>query len=238
LEATNLSATRPERINSVEIGYKGTWLDNKLILDIDAYANQYDSFLGQVEVAVPYTNANPTLQAQVGTDEAVIAALAANRSAQQTRYRVYTNAKNKYNNYGSALGLTYNFYRKFAVAGNVNYNNISENKQADIFVTGFNTPKWTTNLSVANREVVKNVGFNLVWRWQDSFLWESTLANGVIPAYHTFDAQVTYRVPELKSSVKVGGTNIFNQRYIQYAAGPTIGGLYYVAITVDGLLKK
>ncbi|MGV3588518.1 MAG: TonB-dependent receptor [Adhaeribacter sp.] len=238
LQATNLSATRPERINSFEVGYKGTWLDNKLILDVDAYANEYDGFLGQVEVAVPYTKANPTLQAQVGTDEAVIASLAANRSAQQTRYRVYTNAKNKYNNYGSSLGLTYNFYQKFAVAGNVNYNNISENKQADIFVTGFNTPKWTTNLSVANREVVKNVGFNLVWRWQDSFLWESTLANGTIPAYHTFDAQVTYRVPELKSSVKLGGTNIFNQRYIQYAAGPTIGGLYYVAITVDGLLKK
>jgi iron complex outermembrane receptor protein len=64
------------------------------------------------------------------------------------------------------------------------------------------------------------------------------LANGKIPAYHTFDAQVTYKVPSLKSTVKVGGTNIFNERYIQYAAGPTIGGLYYVAVTVDGLLTK
>jgi hypothetical protein len=35
----------------------------------------------------------------------------------------------------------------------------------------------------------------------------------------------------------VGGSNIFNKRFIQYAAGPTIGGLYYVAWTVDGLLK-
>jgi len=45
-------------------------------------------------------------------------------------------------------------------------------------------------------------------------------------------------VPSLKSTVKLGGTNILNQRYIQYAAGPTIGGLYYVAVTVDGLLTK
>jgi hypothetical protein len=35
----------------------------------------------------------------------------------------------------------------------------------------------------------------------------------------------------------MGGANIFNKRYIQYAGGPTLGALYYVAITVDGLLK-
>jgi iron complex outermembrane receptor protein len=46
------------------------------------------------------------------------------------------------------------------------------------------------------------------------------------------------KVPSIKSSVKVGGTNILNDRYIQYAAGPTIGALYYVAVTVDGLLTR
>jgi len=240
LQATVLSPTRPERINSFEIGYKSAFLDNKFILDLDMYTNVYSGFLGQVEVSVPYLRTEPTLttQAQVGTDEAVMAMLAANRGAQQNRYRVYTNAKNKYNNYGSSLGLTYNFYRSFILAGNVNYNNIKTNTQSDIFVTGFNTPNWATNLSFGNRAIGKNLGFNVVWRWQDSFLWESPLANGVVPAYHTFDAQVNYRVPQAKTTVKLGGTNIFNNRYIQYAAGPTIGGLYYVALTVDGLLNK
>jgi hypothetical protein len=151
---------------------------------------------------------------------------------------VYTNAKNQYNNYGSSLGLTFNFYKKFTLSGNVNYNNIVANTEKDVFVTGFNTPKWATNLSFGNREVVKNVGFNVVWRWQDAFLWESPLVNGRVPAYYTVDAQVTYRVPALKTSIKTGASNLFNNRYIQYAGGPTIGGLYYVAITVDGLLKK
>jgi iron complex outermembrane recepter protein len=151
---------------------------------------------------------------------------------------VYTNAKNTYTNYGTALGLTYNFYRKFTLSGNVSYNTIASNKERDIFVTAFNTPEWVTNISFGNRELTPNFGFNVVWRWQDSFLWESPLANGLIPAYSTVDAQVTYRVPQLKTTVKAGGANIFNRRYIQYAAGPTIGGLYYVAITVDGLLNK
>jgi iron complex outermembrane recepter protein len=232
LEITSLSPTRPERINSFEIGYKSVLLDNKLVIDIDAYTNEYSGFLGQVEVAVPQNNA-----VRVGTNEAVVSMLASNRT-QQTRYRVYTNAKNTYTNYGTALGLTYNFYRKFTLSGNVSYNTIASNKERDIFVTAFNTPEWVTNISFGNRELTPNFGFNVVWRWQDSFLWESPLANGLIPAYSTVDAQVTYRVPQLKTTVKAGGANIFNRRYIQYAAGPTIGGLYYVAITVDGLLNK
>jgi iron complex outermembrane receptor protein len=231
LEVTALSTTRPERINSWEVGYKSIVLNNKLLIDLDAYVNQYDGFLGQVEVYVPEADS-----VHVGTDRAVIDMLDANRS-KQTRYRVYTNARNKYVNYGAALGLTYNFYKTWTLSGNINYNAITENKQKDVFVTGFNTPKWFSSISFGNREISKNIGFNVVWRWQDSFLWESPLANGTISAYSNVDAQVTYRIPLLKSTIKAGGTNIFNHRYIQYAAGPTIGGLYYVAITVDGLLK-
>jgi iron complex outermembrane receptor protein len=231
LEATALSATRPERINSFEAGYKSILLDNRLLLDFDAYVNQYDGFLGQVEVYVPEADT-----VQVGTDRAVIDMLDANRS-KQTRYRVYTNARNKYTNYGAAFGVTYNFAKTFSISGNVNYNAISKNKQKDVFVTGFNTPNWFTNLSFGNREVVKNLGFNIVWRWQDAFYWESPLANGNISAYNTIDAQVTYRIPSLYSTIKLGGSNVLNNRYIQYAAGPTIGAMYYAAITVDGLLK-
>ncbi|MDR6782260.1 iron complex outermembrane receptor protein [Pedobacter africanus] len=237
LEITSLSATRPERINSFEVGYKSILLDNKLVVDIDAYVNQYDGFLGQVEVAVPYA-AGLANQLTVGSDDAAIAALASKRNAQQTRYRVYTNAKNKYNNYGSSLGITYNFFEKYTVVGNVSFNDITKNKQADVFVTGFNTPKWSTNVSFGNREILKNLGFNIAWKWQEEFLWESPLVNGTVPAFNTFDAQVTYRVPQSKATLKVGGTNIFNKNYVQYAGGPTLGALYYAAVTLDGLLTK
>ncbi len=225
LAVTNLSPTRPEEIVSFETGYKSVLLSNKLVIDLDAYTNVYDGFLGQVEVAVPATD-------KVGTDASVVDMLASNRS-KQTRYRVFTNAKNKYRNYGASLGITYNFYKKFTASGNVNYNDIKTNTQVDIFLTAFNTPNWMVNLSFGNRELVKNVGFNVVWKWQQAFLWESPLATGRVPAFNLFDAQLTFKVPSLNSSVKVGGTNIFNRRYIQYAAGPTIGALYYAALTFD-----
>jgi len=199
-------------------------------VDWDAYTNVYDGFLGQVEVAVPVTD-------KVGTDASVTDMLAANRN-RQVRYRVYTNARNKYNNFGSSVGVTWNFFKAFTVSGNLNYNDIKANKTSDVFVTGFNTPNWVANLSIGNRQLFTNFGFNVVWRWQDAFVWESPLANGSVPSYSTIDAQVNYRFPKLKSTIKIGASNIFNNRYIQYAAGPTIGGLYYAAITVDGLLNN
>ncbi|GAA4732182.1 TonB-dependent receptor [Flavisolibacter ginsenosidimutans] len=242
LQVANLPKARPESIRSFEVGYKGVLFDNKVLIDLDAYANHYEGFLGQLQVYVPKGET-------VGSDAAVLAMLDRNRDATaatattaaskgQDRYRVYTNAKNAYNNFGSALGVTYNLYKKFTVWGNVSYNKMEQASGTDIFATAFNTPEWFTNVSFGNREVVKNVGFNIVWHWQDAFLWESPLVTGDVDAYNTIDAQVNLRLPKLKSTVKAGGANILNHRYIQYAGGPTLGALYYVAITVDGILGK
>ncbi|POY36061.1 energy transducer TonB [Solitalea longa] len=242
LKVANLPDASPEQINSFEVGYKSILFDNKLVVDFDAYTNTYTGFLGQVQVYVPKGET-------VGSDAAVLAMVDRNRdpnpgsggnaaSKGQDRYRVYTNAKNKYNNYGSALGLTYNFYKKYTVGGNVSYNKMKANSTSDIFVTGFNTPEWSGNVSFGNREIIKNVGFSVIYKWQTSFLWESPLVTGQINAIHNFDAQVSLAIPQAKASVKVGGTDLFNKAYLQYAGGPTIGGLYYVAISFDGLLNK
>jgi len=241
LQVANLPKGRPEGINSFEIGYKSVLFDNKLFIDFDAYSNIYSGFLGQVQVFVPIAET-------VGSDAAVIAMVDRNRDATtasngnaaskgQDRYRVYTNAKQKYTTYGSSLGISYNFYKGFTISGNVNYNNIKGNATPDLFVTGFNTPNWTTNVSFGDRQVTKDIGFNVVWKWQNSFLWESPLVTGTVNAINNIDAQITYRVSAAKSTIKLGGTNILNNRHIEYAGGPTIGALYYVAWTIDGLLK-
>ncbi|HEY4149435.1 MAG TPA: TonB-dependent receptor, partial [Chitinophagaceae bacterium] len=231
----------PEKITSLEVGYKSVLLDNTLTIDVDAYSNTYNGFLGQVQVYVP-------IGTTVGTDAAVLSMLDRNRDATaatsttaasqgQSRYRVYTNATGVYHNFGSSVAVNYNFYKKYTVGGVLNYNEMRSGNPNDIFVTGFNTPKFGSNISFGNREVAKNIGFNVVWRWQDSFLWQSPLVNGTVPAFSTLDAQVNFRVPKAKTTIKFGGSNIFDHRYIQYAGGPTLGAIYYVAITLDGLLK-
>lgn len=241
LQPGNLPDGKPEGINSFEAGYKSVLFNNRLILDIDAYVNIYDGFLGQVQVYVP-------IGETIGSDAAVIAMIDRNRDATvsssgnaaskgQERYRVYTNARNRYTSYGSAFGFTWQLYKTYALSGNLNYNSISGNSSPDLFVTGFNTPAWTSNISFGNRSVARNIGFNIVWKWQDSFLWESPLVTGEVRAVNTLDAQLTLRLPVVKSTLKFGGANILNNRHIQYAGGPTIGALYYMAITLDGILN-
>jgi hypothetical protein len=248
LKAASLPNGRPEGINSFEVGYKSALFNNKVFIDFDAYANIYDGFLGQVQVFVPIAET-------IGSDASVLAMIDRNRDAQpakdatstspattaskgQDRYRVYTNAKNKYTTYGSSLGVSYNFYKTYTISGNLNYNKIKGIKSADLFITGFNTPDWTSNISFGNRAISRNVGFNIVWKWQNSFLWESPLVTGNIAAINNLDAQVTYRIPKVRASIKLGGTNVLNNTHLEYAGGPTIGALYYVAITLDGLLNK
>ncbi len=219
----NLPVLKPEHINAFDAGYKSVLFNNSVVIDWDVYMNIEKGFLGQVEVAVPTTGL-------VGSDSAAVDAY--NR-ARQVRYRVFTNATNTYYAYGSALRLSYNFYKTYSLSGNLNYNDLKTANANDIFITGFNTAKWSGNIQFGNRELFKDFGFNLVWKWQDSYQWESPLATGSVPAFSTVDAQVSYKFSKLNLQTKLGASNILNNRYIQYAAGPTIGGLYYVSLTYN-----
>jgi iron complex outermembrane receptor protein len=241
LVVANLPDAKPEKITSFEVGYKSVLLDNSLVIDLDAYVNQYKGFLGQVQVYVPNG-------VDVGSPAGVLAMLDRNRdptvasggnaaSLGQSRYRVYTNAIATYYNWGSALAITYNFYKRYTINGNVNFNNMKASNPNDVFVTGFNTPQWNTVLSFGNPQIAKNTGFQITWRWQDSFLWQSPLVNGSLPAFSTLDAQVNYHFQKQHTTVKLGGTDLLNHRYLQYAGGPTLGAIYYVAITIDNLLN-
>ena len=223
LEVANLQTLKPEHIQAFDFGYKSILFNNKVVVDLDAYYNIEQGFLGQVEVAVPTTG-------PVGSDSSAFDAYTKTRN---TRYRVFTNARNTYFSYGGALRLSYNFYKTYSISGNINFNDLQSQTQNDIFITGFNTPKWSTNIQFGNRELFKNFGFNIIWKWQENYKWESPLATGNVPSFNTFDAQVSYKFPKINSSIKIGGTNVLNTRYYQYAAGPTLGALYYFSLTYD-----
>ncbi len=228
LQVANLQKMQPEQVKALDFGYKALLFNNKVVVDADAYFNEYIGFLGQVDVAVPTSGA-------VGT---LASAYDANDKTKQVKYRVYTNATNTYYGYGSAIRLSYNFFKKFSISTNFNYNAFQAKEKVDIFTTGFNTPKYSTNVQFGNRELFKNFGFNIVWKWQDAFDWQSPLVNGRVPAYNTFDAQISYKIEKANTAIKLGGTNILNKRYIQYAGGPTIGALYYLSVTFDAPFEK
>ena len=105
------------------------------------------------------------------------------------------------------------------------------------FRSSYNTPEWRTNLSFSNREVIDNLGFNITWRWQDAFFWEASFGAGVIPAFSTVDAQVSYKVPSIKSIFKLGAQNLLDEKYTTGFGNPTMGAMYYLSITFDQFLN-
>lgn len=231
LKVANLDPIVPEQITSFEAGYKAVLLDNKLFVDVDGYYSSYKHFIGQIEAVVPKTG-------NVNTPDQTVLNQMLDKSLQD-RYRVWTNSKSTVNNYGFAIAVTYDIYKGYTVSGNANYNKLAQDKtKDDALIPGFNTPDWFTNVSLGNRNVVKNIGFNVVWHWQNTFYWQNLFGNGDVPAYNTVDAQITYRVPKINTSFKLGASNILNSKYFQYVGGPTIGGLYYLTLTYDNVFKR
>jgi hypothetical protein len=102
----------------------------------------------------------------------------------------------------------------------------------------FNTPDYRFNIGISNIAVTRELGFKLNYRWQNSFLWESTFGVGEVDAFGTLDAQVSYKVKSIKSVVTVGGSNLLNQYYTTGFGNPQIGGLYYVKILFDEFLNR
>jgi hypothetical protein len=113
----------------------------------------------------------------------------------------------------------------------------------------FNTPKYRYNINFGRRITSSNTwGFNVVYRYQQAFLWESSFvvptttdvpvfSNTRVPAIKNLDAQVSLKIPAIKSIVKVGGTNLFGKSYFQSYASPNVGSTYYVSIMFDELLN-
>ena len=87
------------------------------------------------------------------------------------------------------------------------------------------------------RKVIKNLGFNLNFRYQDGFLWESSYGKWNVPKFGVFDAQVSYKIAPAKTVLKIGGTNIGGGDYRTNLGAPFVGQTYYISLTFDEFLK-
>jgi iron complex outermembrane recepter protein len=226
LKVANPGVLRPEQISSFEVGYKTTLVNNRLFLDAEGYYNIYKYFIGQLEASVPGKGNVSNLQ-----DTALLNSFL--NTATYSKYRVQVNSQSPVQSYGFAVGASYSFYKTYSVSANANYNKLSKTNTSDPLIPGFNTPDWMLNVSFGNRQLAKNIGFNVVWHWQNNFYWQNLFGNGDVPAYSTLDAQVTFALPKIKSTIKLGGTDILNHYYLQYIGGPYMGALYYATYTYN-----
>lgn len=204
----------PETMVSYEIGYKGLLFNDRIMIDFNSFISEYDGFHAyQSLVQNPFTTEERRFQTTISTPE-------------------------KLRNWGWAVGMDYQFFRVFYMGANVAYNElISEISPERGYQSRFNTPNYRFNISLGSNRITKRMGFNISYRWQEAFLWESSFGSGIIPAFGTLDMQVNFRLPKIKSAIKIGGSNILNQAYTTSLGSAQIRGLYYVSFTYDQLFK-
>jgi outer membrane receptor protein involved in Fe transport len=198
---------KPESVASFEVGYKGV-INKMLLIDAYAYTSKYKDFLGRVAVGQQNGGSvfNPFTTRNVS-------------------YVQNTDAQIKASGWG--IGAELNLSRGYVLSGNV-YSDKLNDVPAN-FITYFNAPKYRWNLGLRNDNVYKNVGFNLVIKWQDKVFYEGTFVTGTLPSFGTVDGQISYRMPKSKSTIKLGGTNLGNNYYRTGFGSPYVGGLYYLS---------
>ena len=210
---------RPEHIKSFEGGYKSVYAQGKVLIDLDYYFNQYRNFIAQVNMNVPNTRVPDSIPYTLYD------------KTKQTQYRLWTNSRATVRNYGISAGITYHLMQGYRVYINASFSKLKQSENQDGLEDGFNTPRWITNTSIYNGKLTRNIGAGVTWKWQTSYLWQSFLVTGITPAYSTLDAQVSYKLPKLKLSLKLGANNLLNHYYVSFLGGPQVGAFYYLMFT-------
>ncbi len=223
---------RPEQSQAFELGYKGL-LTARLLLDLSYYHGQYRNFLINQVVIQPNS---PVLLADGSINPAAAADLltATNRQA----FQLYTNAADRVSTNGASAGLTATLNRGYRLNANATWAQFNIMDANPNNIPAFNTPRFKTNVLLSNDRLTNRLGFGVAWHWQEAFDWYGTFTenrSGRIVAYSLLDAQVSYRVPVLKTTLKLGASNLANNYVVQAYGSPAVGGLYYLTLTFDDL---
>lgn len=217
LQQQQFGEFKPESSQSFEVGYKGL-IAQRLLIDVYAYWAKYKDFLSGVTV-IQARNA-PSGPASFYD------VLDANK---RIAYSISVNTPGDVKTTGWGASAEYLLPKNFSVSANIYHDEIGSLPAG--FVSYFNTPKYRINATFANSGFGKGerFGFNIVYRWANTFYYEGTFGAGMVPWIRTVDASLSYKLPSTKSMIKIGGTNIFNKYYRTGWGNPQIGGLYYIS---------
>ncbi|AXG68510.1 TonB-dependent receptor SusC [Kordia sp. SMS9] len=234
LERANVEFVKPEQVSAFEVGYRGIVYDN-IAVDVSAYYNAYKDFIANRTVIVPnYGNVNLSDQIDltpVGGEETPLAVIAA-ANGDFTPFQLYSNSNADINSYGVAIGVNTKVFGDFDFGINYTYAKLDFDQASDPdFETNFNTPEHKVKASFGNNDLFDNFGFNINYRWNDAFLWESTFADGMVTARSLIDLQVNYRFK--KSTIKLGAANILGHEYLSAPGVGTIGAQYFVSWVIN-----
>jgi iron complex outermembrane recepter protein len=236
-----------EKIKTWEVGYK-TLLANKLFVDAFYFQSQYSDFIATQNYIQSKTNNTTDLL----------------NAANGTTYQVNFNNFNEIYVNGWGLGADYVLGKGYTLSGNYANqvglitlkdnsgvtrkdgfgNEIVKRKMSDAVVSKvqrnfFISPENRYNISLANPKITKTLGMNITYRWTDKMWVEQGTTQGdiMLPSWNTLDAAISLKLPKYKTMVKIGGSNLLNKYYSQGYGLAQIGGLYYLSLNFDEMIR-
>ncbi len=234
-QKANFEYVKPEKVTAYEVGYRAGF--GSFALDMSAYYNKYEDFIGNKNVAVPYYG-NPNLSDIVDLTPLGGAptplALVALSQGDYMGFQVYTNSDVDISSYGGSIGVSSKIFNTYNIGLSYTYAKFDFDQSTDPdYEAGFNTPENKVKISFGNAAVTENLGFNVNLRWNDEYLWESSFADAIIEAKTVVDAQISYSVPSFKSTFKIGGVNLGGKEYFTAPGNAQIGSQYYISWTIN-----
>ena len=233
LKKTNVGLVKPEEVKAFELGYRSQI--SKINIDLNGYYNIYNNFIGNTTaVATYYGKAQDAPSSALNPADKGFQTVYALSKGDYRAYQLYTNTALEIHSLGVGIGLSKRMFGNYDFGINYNYAQFDFDQAKDPgFEAGFNTPKHRVKASIGNDRLFENFGFNASVRWNNEYLWESTMADGMIASATVIDAQINYGLPKLKSLIKVGATNVGGKEYTQVLGAGAIGQQYYISWTLN-----
>ena len=225
LEVGNLDPVMPEQVTSFEVGYRSQLFDKRLTLDVNGYYNTFRNFLASEVVVSPL----------VGSvfDASGVQALA---NGDSQTFQVTTNSDADIESFGATASVNARVFGGFDVGINYTFADFEFDQASDPdFRPGFNTPRHKVKASFGNTDLFKNFGFNVAWRWSDTYFWQAPFADGTIPAFNTVDLQVNYRIPSIKSNFRLSASNLTGNEFITAIGPGPVGSIFLFSWTINNL---
>ena len=231
LRKTNVGLVKPETVKAFDLGYRGEV--KGFSIDINGYYNVYNNFIGNVNALAPLygTAQDSPIITTANTGALAVDAIATGNTR---AFQLYTNTNLEIKSIGVGLGLSRKIVGNFELSGNYNYAQFEFDKAADAgFEAGFNTPKHRAKATLSNDKLFGKLGMSIGGRWNSSYMWESTFADGMIAEATVIDVQANYNLTALKSTIKIGATNIGGKEYGQVIGAGLIGQQIYASWTIN-----
>ncbi len=221
LSAIETPLVEQEKVTAFDVGYRGKI--GPVNVDLNIYYNIYDGFINNTLVVTP-------ISGSASDPSGILDIITGNTQV----FQLYTNSNEDVTSYGAVIGASINFGANFRIGANYTYADLDFDRSSEPdFRAGFNTPNHQFKLSFGNTELFKHFGFNIDGRYKGEYLWESSIANAVMPETYVVDAQMNYNIPSLKSIVKIGATNIGGDEYQSAVGTGDIGSQYFISWTIN-----